>query len=168
MLHDKPFDDLLAPDALTDIQRDMTWPGELELGTPTFGWTGTCGWVAVEATIRSVTHPELQVAGAPPLQPARPWHFYETNPDSDLKNNVYNYIKELPAEPSPSLLVGWLAHPAEIAKHLSADPAVTVYGTSAADHATGAAAARKLPASSATTITSSRSAIALRYPRGSA
>ncbi len=42
------------------------------------------------------------------------------------------------------MLVGWLAHPAEIAKHLSTDPAVTVYGTSAADHARGAAATSKL------------------------
>jgi hypothetical protein len=169
MLRDEGNDDeikrVLVTNALISIQRDLMTPYSIDRAKPVVGWTGACGWVAVEATIRARTHPEMQADGAPPVQPPRRWHWlelveadgsayltpalalYATSPDSALGNGLYNDIKDLPTEPVPSQLTGWLGNPAEAAKHLAADPAVTVYGTSADDRAVGPAAAKQLLAS---------------------
>lgn len=154
------FEKTLAPDAYSDVQSDLTEPSKIVVGQTKIGWAGSCGWVSAEVQFTNKPHPEI--GGHPPPR-MRHWvalvvadgsavktkamRVLVTTPDNDLANGIFNYVSELPTEPSPSPLVAWLAQPVAVAKQLSADPATTVFGTSASDHGFGPAAAKQLLAS---------------------
>lgn len=152
----------LVKDAYDDLQEDLMGPEKIAIGQTKIGWAGTCGWLAAEVPFTNQPHPEGMTPGVTPKIPPRMRHWVAlvvpdgaavetkahtvlvTTPDKDLENGKYNYVRDLPAETSPTPLVAWLAQPAVAAKSLAADPAVTVFGTSAADHAFGPSAAKKL------------------------
>jgi hypothetical protein len=142
-----------------------TWGGvdsvtQVKIVDSKIGWSGSWGWVAIEARVTSVLIAAAVEARAKPEPATFHWvalvvssgdgvktkamALSRTHPDKGL--STYNYVQELVPRVKSPLLADALAHPPQLVKLLAADAATSVFGTSPNDRGLGAAAAKKLVA----------------------
>ena len=140
-----------------------TWGGvesvkEVKILDSKIGWSGSWGWVAIEARVTSVLIAAAVEAGAKPAPVTVHWIalvvpagdgvktkamvFSPTQPDKEL--TAFNYVQELVPRTKSPALADALAHPQQLAKLLAPDAATSVFGSSASDRGLGVAAAKKL------------------------